>query len=203
MTVSLYSGEAPLASLKRPSPAHTPPPAPSQAKPRPPPAPTNVTPQFVEVSLPQPDLSQRDPLQDPVALSVAAAASGASGQVCQIGAWLQSAMQADPQVQTALLTIPRAARSVSNALMLWDAGWVEPQPQAAAGVGAIRAAVLSGLRSAPEACRTQLIRGPELMTLTSGADTTVIAFGSGEWRWGDLMQSTAAFGVSTSALQNR
>ncbi|THD63890.1 hypothetical protein [Phenylobacterium sp.] len=191
MTVSLYSGQTPLASLKPPSPARVPPPVTHRTKPKPPPEPTDVAPQLIDVSLSDPDPSPRDPLTDPVALSVAAAASGASGRVCQIGAWLQSALQADPQVQAALLTIPRPARSVSNALMLWQAGWIDAPEPAAAGIAAIRSAVVSGLRSAPAACRDQLVRGPELLMLTSESDTTVIAFGSGEWRWSDLLQTAS------------
>lgn len=204
MNVSLFIGQAPTPSPKPASHAITaPPPAATPLQPKPPPQPTEVTPQFVDVSLTRPEVAERDPLQDPVALSVAAAASGASGQTCQIGAWLQAAMQTDPQVQAALLDIPRPARSVSNALMLWDGGWTEATPKAAAGIAAIRAAVLAGLASAPEACRTQMVRGPELMTLVTGAETTVIAIGSGEWRWGDLMPAAPPTSLFKTALSIR
>ena len=154
-----------------------------------PPEPTEIKPEFVDVSLSLSREGERDPLADPVALSVAAASTGASGQTCQLTAWLQQALQADPQVQAALPAIPKPARSVANAIMLWDGGWVDPRPNATNGVTAIRLAVIAGVRSAPAACRAQVVRGPELIILTQGADSTILAIGSGEWRWGDLLAS--------------
>ena len=154
-----------------------------------PPEPTEIKPEFVDVSLSLSREGERDPLADPVALSVAAASTGASGQTCQLTAWLQQALQADPQVQAALPAIPKPARSVANAIMLWDGGWVDPRPNATNGVTAIRLAVIAGVRSAPAACQAQVVRGPELIILTQGADSTILAIGSGEWRWGDLLAS--------------
>lgn len=185
--VSLYDGRALAAVAEPPAKSVASPPASTVKAEAKLPQPSEVAPQYVDVATPEPELGVRDPVQDPVALSVAAAANGASGQACQLTQWLQQALQADPQVQVALAVIPRPARSLSNALMLWDGGWIDSQPRAASGVAIIRAAVISGIRSAPEACRTELVRGPELMTLTSGLDTTVVAIGSGEWRWGDLL----------------
>ena len=191
INVSLFDGKALLASQKPPAPPSPPaprrPPAFTAAKlDRPLPQPTDIEPQYVEVHDTEPELLERDPLQDPVALSVAAAAA-ASGQACQLTSWLQTALQNDPQVQTALSLIPRPAKSVANAVMIWDGGWVDAPRGASVGVGAVRMALLSGIRSAPAACQTQTIRGPELMTLANGADTTVLAVGAGQWRWIDLV----------------
>ena len=198
--VSLVDGRA-IAALAFSGKAS--PPAPS--KPAKPPvpriAPTEIPPQYVDAAEPEIEVSERNPLSDPVSLAVAA--SGVKGQTCQLTVWLQQALQADPQVQAALLKIPRPARSVSNALMLWDGDWTDASPNAAAGIAAIRAAVLAGLSSAPESCRAQLVRGPELMTLTTGAETTVIALGSGEWRWGDLLPSAAPVSFLKAALPIR
>ncbi len=187
-SVSLVSGKAPAPNPRPPAAplASTPPPPRSEA-PETPPEPTDVVPEFVDVSMSTPREGERDPLADPVALSVAAASSGASGQTCQLTAWLQKALQADPQVQAALAEIPKPARSVANAIMLWDGGWVGPRLDAAVGVATIRTAVISGVRSAPAACQAQIVRGPELIILTQGAGSTVLAIGSGEWRWGDLL----------------
>ena len=132
-----------------------------------------------------------DPTAEPfsldgeVALSVAAAASAASGRACDLTQWLQTALQNNPQSQVALAQIPRPARSVANAMMLWNGRWVE-MPAAAGGLQALRAAVLAGVASAPAACRSEVIRGPVLLTLADPAGSTILAIGSGEWRWDDL-----------------
>ncbi len=204
MTVSLYDGQAaPLTFTPRRQTPIVPPISTRKIKVRlTSDQSTDVAPQYVDASASPTNFAQRDPLQDPVALSVAAA-SGAGAPACHLTEWLQHALQADPQVEAALLIIPRPARSISNALMLWDGSWVEVQLTADAGVAAIRSAVVSGIRAAPVSCRTQFIRGPEFMTLTSGSDTTVMAIGSGEWRWEDLLSPLPGVTSASAIVQNR
>ena len=187
ISVSLFPGKAPAPTPGAPAAPAASRPPPRSEPPEAPPEPTEIEPEFVEASLSLSPQGERDPLADPVALSVAAASSGATGQTCQVTAWLQQALQVDPAVQAALPAIPKPARSVANAIMLWDGGWVGPRLNAADGVTTIRMAVIAGVRSAPAACQTQVVRGPELIILTQGAESTVLAIGSGEWRWGDLL----------------
>ena len=166
ISVSLFPGKAPAPAPRAPAKPAASIPPPRSEPPVTPPEPTEIKPEFVDVSLSLSREGERDPLADPVALSVAAASTGASGQTCQLTAWLQQALQADPQVQAALPAIPKPARSVANAIMLWDGGWVDPRPNATNGVTAIRLAVIAGVRSAPAACRAQVVRGPELIIQT-------------------------------------
>lgn len=194
MGVSLIDGTA--FAAKKPAAA-----APAQpAKTRPPPvAPPDIEPQYVDLAEAVVEVSDRDPLTDPVFLAVAAA--GAKGETCQLTAWLQQALQNDPQVRAALALMPRRALSLSNALMLWDTGWVQGDPKAAANLAAVRAAVLAGVRAAPAGCQSAPVRGPEIMTLNDPSGTTVIAIGSGEWRWQDLLTTAPAPRVTMAALQ--
>lgn len=193
MSVSLYDGKA-ITGVDKPPVVLTPELArtpPIQAKTVDVLPPGDIEPQFVDQTSSEPDpVVERDLLLDPLALAVAASASRAAGQPCQLTAWLQQALQADPQVQAALAQIPRPARSVANALMLWNGTWIEPLAKASTGVETLRQAFMSGIRSAPEACRDQVIHGPELILLSDGVGTTVLAVGSGEWRWADLLPSS-------------
>lgn len=193
MSVSLYDGSAPSpAAASTPTPPRDPPPAQEPAATTAveiePLAPTDVEPQFIDVSLLQPDPDARLPVDDPVALSVAAAASAAAGSACDLTQWIQKALQADPQVQQALARIPRPARSIANAIMLWDGAWVATRATAADDTAAIRLAVISGVAAAPEACQNQATRGPELFTLNDAMGTTVVVVGSGNWKWADLLK---------------
>jgi nucleotide-binding universal stress UspA family protein len=192
MSVSLYDGKALMARAAPPSPPRpqATPPASTTREQRPKPVlPPDVAPQYVNVEPPADEVRlNADPAQDPVAVAVAvAAASSAPGHACRMGAWLQAALQADPAVGQALAAIPRANRSVANAIMLWDVRWVSQPAPAVAGVSAIRSALMVGVRAAPAECQAQLVRGPELITLADASGATVIAVGSGEWRWGDLL----------------
>lgn len=152
-----------------------------------------MTPQYVDITL----ANDRDPANDSIALAVAGAA--AAGKSCDISIWLQSALQNDARVQAAFAQMPRKTRSVANALMLWDQGWVRAEPAAAPGVREIADAVASGVRAAPEACRTALVRGPELITLNIGDETVVVAIGSGQWTWQSLLEPKAAAGSAAPA----
>jgi hypothetical protein len=162
----------------------------------------DIVPQYVNFEPPADEARlNEDPNNDPVAVSVTAA-STAGGHACDVGAWLQSALQADPSVRLALTTIPRSSRSVANAIMLWDSHWT-PQPMpAVAGVSALRSAMMVGVRSAPVECQTQLVRGPELIALTDANGTTLLAVGSGEWRWGDLLAMDTV-DVALASMQAR
>ena len=207
MTVSLMPGDA-FAATSPQAPAKAkakaaPPAAVVKAIETPPPPQTDIEPQYIDVPVPGSELAERDPLNDPVALSVSTAATNTSGEVCQLSEWLQQALQADPQVQAALLGVPRPARSVANALMLWDGEWIEPRMQAGQSVAAIRAALMAGIRAAPQACQTEPVRGPELLSLTEGAGVTILAVGSGEWRWVDLLEPSLPVAVDPANRPSR
>ena len=191
MSVSLYDGKAlaPSPALAVPSPPPAPSHSASDAEPDPP-KPTEIIPQYLDIDWPLDDPgAERDPLHDPVALAVAASA-GAAGEACQLSLWLQQALQVDPQVQQALLRIPTPARSVANAIMIWDGAWVDPRARAAPGFADIRAALIAGIRAAPAACQAEVISGPEFVILGDGLATTILVVGSGQWRWGDMLAPT-------------
>ena len=200
MTVSLMPGDAFATTSPKPrAETQAPPRAPAvKAVETPPPPETDVEPQYVDMPAPASELAERDPLNDPIALSVSTAATNASGEACQLTEWLQQALQADPQVQAALRSVPRPARSVANALMIWDGDWVEPRLQAGQSVIAVRAALVAGIRAAPLACQTQSVRGPELLTLTESSGVTILAVGSGEWRWENLLEPSPPFQVDVA-----
>ena len=199
ITVSLVAGEAvaETAPRLRADAQATPPATAVEVVESPPLLPTDVDPQYVDVPEPVSDVAQRDPLNDPVALFVSTAATSALGEACHLSEWLRLALQEDPQVQAALVAVPRPARSIANALMLWDGDWVEPRMQNGQSVATIRAALMAGIRAAPQACQDEAVRGPELLTLTEGASVTILAVGSGAWRWADLLEPSNLVAVET------
>lgn len=147
---------------------------------------------------PEPTVPQT-PTIDPVAeelrmASVAAfvaqaanADAGQAGESCKIAEWLMDALRNSEEVATAVAMVPRRSRSVANALMLWNGVWVEPPAAAQAGMTSLKYAVLAGVRTAPPPCLQQPLRGPLLIPVGDDRDTLLLAIGSGEWRWGDLL----------------
>lgn len=193
MSVSLLNGPA-LSAIE--TTAQASPPPPSQRPPDDLAAKPDLEPLPVKDAFTRPDptaepIDLGKPVGVEVAASVAAAAASASqGDPCALGEWLQNALQTDPAVQAALADVPRSARSVANAVMLWNGSWPQPSAEAAAGMTSIRAIVMAGVASAPVNCQVQPIIGPVLITVGDDANATILAVGSGNWRWQDLLNAS-------------
>jgi len=189
MSAALFDGDAFAAAPATQSPIAPPrerPPEPA----RPPP---DIEPLPLSDTLPPVDATA-EPEQVGEAVRVQVAASAATdmaaseGERCAVGEWLAIALRNDPSVQVALAAVPLSARSVANAVMLWNGEWATPPSDAAGGMTTIRAVVVAGISAAPAACQVETISGPVLIPVGDSADTTVLAIGSGSWRWQDLLQ---------------
>lgn len=107
---------------------------------------------------------------------------------CQLDAALQASLGQDPEVLSALTRIPRKARSVANAIMLWNGRWIAGESVGGeSALSSIRQSIQKGVRTASAACQQSTVRGPVLIAVLSQPETTILAIGSGEWRWADLL----------------
>ena len=198
--------EAPPAEPSPPEPAAEPPPPPpepaSPAEAAPAPEPANEA-----LAPPLPDLTAEaaEPQAEALAAALASAEAAAAaeygsgaladlgalsggGDRCGLGEWLQATLQNDPDVRVALSQVPRGARSVANAVMLWNGAWVEARGYDGRDTLApIRRMIADGLRTAPSQCRDEVMTGPRFIAVGDSAQTTVLAVGSGLWRWSDLL----------------
>jgi hypothetical protein len=146
------------------------------------------------------------PVASPLPYAEAAAiqasvTANAAGSTCQLAEWLQSALRAEPAVLNALESIPQDARSVAGAIMLWDGRWVRLKGAGEPGLAVVRTAVAEGVRVAPEDCRGESMRGPTLLTIPLSGGVTLLAIGSGEWRWNDLLEEPPAAPTETASRQ--
>lgn len=112
------------------------------------------------------------------------------GGGCDIGASLANAIGADTGMQDTLATLPREARSVANAVQVWDGAWIKPDDaRAEPAFAAVRVAILEAIEAAPEACRSQPLTGPRFVIVPEGESAaTILVVGSGTWRWSDLRE---------------
>lgn len=115
---------------------------------------------------------------------------------CHIVAELEGDLQRDSSVRQALARVPVRARSVANAIMLWDGQWAAAEALGGEqAVGPIRNAIVSGIRRAPASCQVEQVSGPRLIAIRDAQGTTLLAVGSGVWRWSAL--AGEAEGVSS------
>lgn len=165
------------------------PPGPAQPATPPQPKPVPPTPPL-PVIVPPPAV----PLPLPSELAVALldqSTAQASGGACDLTAPVQEALRTSLPVQAALPTLPRPSRSVANAVMIWDADWVIFTDETGVSVrDTIRDAIAGTIAIASEECRLQPQGGPRLLILPLGdTQTIVLALGSGQWRWQDLLDT--------------
>lgn len=143
----------------------------------------------IELTTPQalPSLDPMRPSLDAVA-SVQAPAAAASGKPCAMIDALQTLLQTDPAVRDAISKIPVQKRSVAGAVVLWDAAWAPPQNFGGAeALGPIQAAIQQSIAANEPRCRNETVRGPRFFIIADGRAAIILALGSGEWRWADLL----------------
>ncbi len=116
--------------------------------------------------------------------------NAANGGACDLTAPVQAALQSSEAVLASLPLIPPDKRSVANAIMVWKVAWlVDDQRLDATAVAAIQSVVAETVAAATPECRLQPQAGPRLLLLSGTGDTVVLAVGSGQWRWQDVLDT--------------
>ena len=125
-------------------------------------------------------LDQFPPTLSPALPLTGVQTSGGGGKACGILAAVQSVVQSDLAVRAAIDRIPQQQRSVANAIMLWDRNWLGAD-------GPIQAAIRQTVAAAAPICRDEAVIGPRLLIVPGPGGVTVLALGSGAWRWSELL----------------
>jgi hypothetical protein len=107
--------------------------------------------------------------------------SGPSGRGCDMTRRVQAALRKDPLVQAAVAGVG------GKALRVWDGDWVLNQGQDGKGLAAVREAIMWEVGFAPEACKTEPMRGLVLLSMNGAGGSARLVIGQRDWRWGDLL----------------
>lgn len=119
-------------------------------------------------------------------------ASAPSSGECAVGDDVQAVLRASAEVHVALDRMPRAARSVADAVLLWNGRWIDASAVGGhAAIDPIRTAVAAVVHAAPPLCRVEKVTGPRFMVLPSPLGDRVVTFGSGQWTWAEVAADTA------------
>jgi hypothetical protein len=204
VTVQLVADLSPPAPSPAPSPA---PPSPAVAakpsKPKPPtpkpPAPARAAPRRTALaSRTRPSTAAASPLSEsddaPAAsqdatvseaelAGAASPGSGGGGGRCDMAARLEAALRKDLLVRSAV------ASFAGKAIRVWDGDWVKSLGEDGKGLAAVREAMMWEIAFAPQACRSQPVRGLVVVSLEAPEGRVRLALGASEWRWTDLLAS--------------
>lgn len=173
--------EPPAPAPPKPKTAPAKPSPPRKAIARPAPAPPQVIPLVAETA---PDTNPDAEVSDTELASAATAASGGGGGggSCNMAQWLQGKLRKDRRVQAAMADAHRG-----RAIRVWNGDWVRHPGQEGNGLAAVRESIMWEVAFAPEACRTQRVRGLVQLSLNDGPGSARVVMGSGDWRWSDLV----------------
>jgi hypothetical protein len=139
-------------------------------------------------AVPPPVVPTTNDMPAPMIEQASALAKGGS---CDLTGLVQTALQSNATVRDALPQIPRDKRSVANAIMLWKFSWLADEDNlGATTMMMIRDVIVDAVAAAPQPCREQSQSGPRLLILKGVDENVVLAVGSGQWRWQDLVDST-------------
>jgi len=132
---------------------------------------------------PSPAANSGDALSESqLAGAATAGGGGAAGGGCDMAARVQTALRKDPLVQAAV------AGAAGKATLVWDGDWVQSHGEDGKGLAAVREAIIWEIAFAPEACRTQPVRGLVLLSMNEAGGGARLALGAAEWRWSDLLR---------------
>ena len=111
--------------------------------------------------------------------------AGAPGTPCDLTATLASLFSQSLEVKQGLAGLPPSQRSVANAVMLWDGQW--PADSLTGGQALLRSLLVKAVSKARPDCLQKINQGPVLFLVPEQQTTVVLAVGSGQWRWADLL----------------
>lgn len=126
-------------------------------------------------------------IAEPVASSMVTTMTEASSPGdCVPADALQSALSAAPEVRLALAQVPVGARSVADAVVIWNVTWTALASADDAPLASVRNVVTRTLRALPAACVGASVTGPRFFLIETPGGMMVLTFGSGNWRWQDV-----------------
>lgn len=113
------------------------------------------------------------------------------GEVCSPVDAVAAQLTNDPIVPLAINRVAQADRSISEAIVMWNAEWSMAAANEEAPMADVRRRVVMILEKLPPDCLAIPVIGPRLIAIPEEGYTTFLAFGSGEWTWQQLIDTDA------------
>jgi hypothetical protein len=103
---------------------------------------------------------------------------------------IAKSIMGDAEALVALRTVPKSERSISEVIVIWNAGWSAATTGDDALLAPVRNNIAQVLGSLPPNCLAESVAGPRLVQIPTDRGTTFLAFGSGNWNWSQLIDDT-------------
>lgn len=128
------------------------------------------------------------------------ALAAAPGQCATLDV-VSKAITADSSAVEAVIQAPPEARSIAEAIVMWNAGWSNAASTPDSPLAPARTIVELSLNSIEDGCLDEQIAGPRLIPVPvpDGQRTMFLVFGSGSWTWRELLADSALAKGATPA----
>ena len=110
------------------------------------------------------------------------------GEICSPLGEVTAQLISDPLVPLAIKRVDQSDRSISEAIVMWNAEWSVTAAEDESPLADVRSRVVAILESLPPECLATPVIGPRLIAIPEQGFTTFLAFGSGEWTWQQLVK---------------
>ncbi len=110
------------------------------------------------------------------------------GEVCSPIDVVTTQLTSDPTVPAEIQLVPRTDRSISEAIVIWNAEWSNTTIADDAPLRNVRNRIERTLAELPLECLEMPVAGPRLIPIMIDGSTTFLAFGSGRWTWQQLIE---------------
>ena len=148
----------------------------AEVAPAPPPPPALPSKVAAEPSPPAP------PTTAPVVLGAAL-----SGGSCATLTAVSTAIIGDENAVRSIQGAPAELRSISGAVVLWNAGWSAGAKLPTDTLEPVRRVIETVLRSIDPACINEQLAGPRLVAIPTGDHSMYAVIGSGRWSWSQML----------------
>lgn len=125
----------------------------------------------------------------------ASAEQPGTGDICAPLETIATGLAEDLAAIAAIERLPFAEPTADKPIVVWSAGWSTLALDAGAPLAPVRNRVQSDLARVPDACLDAPLIGPRILPLATREGTYVLVFGSGEWRWADMLDEPAEIAV--------
>lgn len=140
-------------------------------------------------------LEAAPPAPPSVALSPTGTSAPAGG--CATLASVSAAINADPAAAAEIQNSPVQLRSISGAVVVWNAGWSEGARGPDEPLEGVRGVIEETLRTVDPACLKEEVAGPRLVAVPMGDHSMYAVLGSGRWIWEQMLLPIDSPPVST------
>ena len=133
----------------------------------------------------------------------AAAEQPGTGDICAPLETVATGLAEDMAAVAAIEQFPFAEPTADKPIVVWSGGWSAFAVEESAPLAPVRVRVQSDLARVPDACLSAPLIGPRILPMPTREGTHLLVFGSGAWRWADMLDKPTEITITDGLAEIR